>query len=421
MNYMAGFQCVRCGHRLPVDYDGYVCPECEGNLDVQYDYDGLRAAVQDHRAWADSRHDLFRYAPFLPIDSIECAPPLRVGATPLHAVPRLGALAQLNHLYLKDEGLNPSASFKDRASAMIIARARETGVHVVCGASTGNAGSSMACMAAASELACVVFVPEKAPAAKIAQLLIYGAQVIAVRGTYDQAFDLCIRVCEQKGWFNRNTGYNPFTREGKKTASFELCEQLGWQAPDRVIVPTGDGNIISGIWKGMKDLHAAGLIDRLPRIDCAQAEGSAAITHAVTALRAHGAVPTGDDWRSVDIPPVQAATLADSISVDDPRDGIAAVRAVVESGGEAVTASDEDILEAIKDVARNTGVFVEPSCACAWACLRTLAEEGRVDADERIVCLMTGSGLKDIQNARKAAGEPTVIDPDLDAALAALG
>ena len=418
--HMTGYQCISCGAQQPREFDGYVCPDCGGNLDIQYDYDAIRQEVEKDDPFGIARQDQFKYLPFLPIQSVDSAPPLRVGATPLYPVPRLGATVGLNQLYIKDEGLNPSASFKDRASALILARARETGVDVVCGASTGNAGSSMACMAAAAELPCVVFVPEKAPAAKIAQLLIYGAKVIAVRGTYDDAFDLCAKVCEEKGWFNRNTGFNPFTREGKKTSSFEICEQLDWKAPDRVIVPTGDGNIISGIWKGMKDLYAVGVIDHLPRIDCAQAEGSAAITNAVHRLREYGKTPIGVDWQSVAIEPVSADTVADSISVDDPRDGMAALRAVVESGGHAVTASDEEILAAIKEVARCSGVFAEPSCACAWACLRKLAEEGRVDKDERIVCLMTGSGLKDIQNARKVAGEPTVIDPDLDAALAAL-
>lgn len=418
--HMTGYQCIHCGALAPRVYDGYVCPDCGGNLDVQYDYAAVRDAFDKQRIIEDTRRDQFKYLPFLPIQRLDSAPPLRVGATPLYPAPRLGATVGLTRLYLKDEGLNPSQSFKDRASALIVARARETGVEMVCGASTGNAGSSMACMAASAELPCVVFVPEKAPPAKIAQLLIYGARVMAVRGSYDDAFDLCARVCEQKGWFNRNTGFNPFTREGKKTASYEICEQLGWQAPERVIVPTGDGNIISGIWKGMKDLYEAGLIGQLPRMDCAQAEGSSGVSRTVNRLRVEGSVPTGDDWRSVDIEPVQANTVADSISVDNPRDGMAAVRAVIESGGQAITASDEEILKAIRDVARHSGVFVEPSCACAWACLRKLVTENRVEKDERIVCLMTGSGLKDIANARKVAGEPTVIDADLDAALAAL-
>jgi threonine synthase len=276
----------------------------------------------------------------------------------------------------------------------------------------------MACMAAAMQIESVVFVPEKAPPAKIAQLLIYGAKVIAVRGTYDDAFDVCTRVCEEKGWLNRNTGFNPFTREGKKLAAFEIAEQLGWEAPDRVIVPTGDGNIISGIAKGMRELVDVGLIARMPKIDCAQAEGSAAITRAIEKLRSADGPP---DWSRVRIEPVKATTLADSISVDDPRDGLAAVRSVMESGGEAIAVSDDEILDAIKQVARLSGVFVEPSCACAWAAMRKLAEQGKVHPDERVVCLMTGSGLKDIQNARKVAGEPILIDPTPEAALAVLG
>lgn len=418
--HMIGYTCIHCGAELPTDYAGYTCPECGGNLDIRYDYEAIRSELDLQTPFSGSRQDAFKYHALMPIQDVSNAPPLRVGATPLHRVKRLGDMAGLKQLYLKDDGLNPSQSFKDRASAMIIVRAAEQDVDVVCGASTGNAGSSMACMAAAAQRPCVVFVPEAAPPAKIAQLLIYGAKVIAVRGSYDDAFDLCAQVCEERGWFNRNTGFNPFTREGKKTCSFEICEQLDWRAPDRVIVPTGDGNIISGIWKGMQDLHRVGLIDRLPRIDCAQAEGSAAITHAVEHAKTTPFKPAGNDWRGLAIAPVQAKTLADSISVDDPRDGLAAVRSVIESGGEAVTSSDEEILDAIKEVARQTGVFVEPSCACAWAGLKKLAAEGRVDSEERIVLLMTGCGLKDIQNARKVAGEPITIDPDLDAALSVL-
>ncbi len=418
--YMTGFKCIHCGAELPADYAGYTCPECGGNLDIRYDYEAIRSALDKKNPFSAPRQDQFKYHILMPIEDVSHAPPLRVGATPLHRVNRLGAMVGLKNLYLKDDGLNPSQSFKDRASAMILVRAIEQDMEVVCGASTGNAGSSMACMAAAAQRPCVVFVPETAPPAKIAQLLIYGAKVIAVRGSYDDAFDLCSQVCEQRGWFNRNTGFNPFTREGKKTCSFEICEQLSWQAPDRVIVPTGDGNIISGIWKGMQDLYRVGLIDRLPRIDCAQAEGSSAITQAIHEAKATHFAPTGDDWRGLKIAPVRANTVADSISVDDPRDGLAAVRSVMESGGEAVTSSDEEILDAIKEVARQTGVFVEPSCACAWAGLKKLATEGRVNADERIVLLMTGCGLKDIQNARKVAGDPITIDPDLHAALAVL-
>jgi threonine synthase len=278
----------------------------------------------------------------------------------------------------------------------------------------------MACLAASVGLPCVIFVPEQAPPAKLAQLLVFGAHVLAVRGTYDDAYDLCRKVCEARGWFNRSTGYNPFTREGKKTCSFEICEQLDWDAPDRVVVPTGDGNILSGIWKGMRDLHAIGLISRLPKVDCAQSEGSAAVSNAVWKLRAAKPGPASPDWSKVRIEAVKAATLADSISVDRPRDGLAALRAVIESGGEAVTVPDAEILAAIPEIARQAGVFAEPAAACAWACLKRMAKEGRVNPEERVVCLITGSGLKDVGNARKTAGRARVMDPTVEAASAAL-
>jgi threonine synthase len=276
-------------------------------------------------------------------------------------------------------------------------------------------------MAASLGMPCVIFVPETAPPAKIAQLLVFGAHVLAVRGTYDDAFDLCLEVCGRRGWFNRNTGFNPFTREGKKTCSYELFEQLGGRAPDRVVVPTGDGNMISGIWKGFRDLHALGLIARLPRLVCAQSESSAAVGRTVDAQRQAGVDPRSMDWAAVEIEPVHATTLADSISVDVPRDGVAAVRAVLESEGDAVTVPDAEILAAIPEVARKAGVFAEPAAAAAWACLKRLAGEGRVDPGEEIVCLISGSGLKDVGAARKAAGEPCTIEPDVAAAETALG
>jgi threonine synthase len=385
-----------------------------------YDFERLKLEVGPERMVAAGRPDIFRYANLLPLHRVDLASPLRVGMTPLYHADRLGARIGLKHLYLKDDGLNPSASFKDRAGAVALVRARETGAKVIAGASTGNAGSSMACLAASVGMPCVIFVPEKAPPAKIAQLLVFGAKVLAVRGTYDDAFDLCLEVCGQRGWFNRNTGFNPFTREGKKTCSLEICEQLGWNAPDRVIVPTGDGNIISGIWKGLRDLHAVGMIKQLPKVDCAQSTASAAISQAVWKLREqHPALET-IRWRDVRIEPVKATTIADSISVDVPRDGIAAVRAVIESGGQAYTASDDEILAAIPEMARFAGVFAEPAAACAWACLKKMAAKDDVRPDERVVCLVTGSGLKDIASARKSAGEPVVINPALDAADAAL-
>ena len=417
---MTGFQCVACDERQGADYDGYICPACGGNLQVTYDYDKVRAALDLQRPFHHQRADIFRYLPLLPVTDLSLAPSLRVGATPLFPARRLGRSVGLEDLWLKDEGPNPSASFKDRASAVAVTRARELGAEVVAGASTGNAGSSMACMAARVGVPCVIFVPAAAPQAKIAQLLIFGARVLAVRGTYDQAFDLCFEVCKKRGWFNRNTGYNPYTREGKKTCSFEFCEQFAWKAPDRVVVPVGDGNIISGIWKGLQELHTLGLIDRLPKLVCAQSDGSAAISQSVARLRQEHADPSAIDWSGVGIDSVRATTVADSISVDQPRDGLAAVRAVIESGGDVVTVPDGEIMRAVREIARLSGVFVEPSSATTWACLKKMVAEGGVATDERVLCLLTGSGLKDVAGALRVAGEPTEIEPTVDAAEAAI-
>jgi threonine synthase len=404
---MNGYRCVACNREQGADFEGFLCPTCGGNLEITYDYAAVEPAFGPGEG-------IFRYESLLPCPSPGPTLPLKVGGTPLYRAQRLGAAAGLENVWLKDETGNPSASIKDRASAVALLRAVATGAEAVAVASTGNAGSSTACLAAAMGLRAVVFVPESAPAAKLTQSLAYGARVLAVRGSYDDAYDLCLRACEERGWFNRSTGFNPFTREGKKTSSFEVWEQLR-QVPDRVIVPTGDGNILSGVWKGWRDLHAAGLIDRLPRIDCVQSTGSAAICRAVDRVRAGGSAP---DWRQVDIESVAAHTVADSISVDEPRDGLAAVRAVIESGGEAVTVADDEILAAIGELASTTGVFAEPAAAAPWAAAKQLAANGRIGNDESVVLLITGSGLKDV--AAIPVSEPVLVDADHASVSAAL-
>lgn len=413
-NHMRGYRCYACGAEQPARHDRFLCPACGGNLEVLYDWPAVAGAL---RNGFGSRRDLFRFRALLPVSEIRPDLPLRVGGTPLVEAGRLGRAAGLERLFLKDEGANPSASLKDRASAVTLCRAVEDGASVIATASTGNAGSSLACLSAALGLEAVVFVPESAPAAKLTQLLSYGARVLAVRGSYDDAYDLCLAACDAFGWYNRSTGFNPFTREGKKTCAFEIRDDLG-VVPDRVVVPTGDGNIISAIWKGFRDMKAAGLTDRLPKIDCAQSERSPAISATVRKLRDRGG--TRPDWTSLELETVKADTIADSISVDRPRDGLAAVRAVIESGGEAVTVSDERILEALGETARLSGVFPEPAAAAPWAALKQMARHGLADPGETIVCLVTGSGLKDTARARQAAGEPVVIDPDLAAVRDAL-
>ena len=394
---MNGYRCVACDEIQTVDFSGWVCPLCGGNLDV-----------------VNSRDTILEQIRRSPFDTKRI--PLQIGHTPLYAAERLGQSIGLRNLFLKDDTVNPSASSKDRASAAVVLRALDVGAEVIAVASTGNAGSSLACVAAATGLQAVVIVPANAPVAKLTQALSFGATVLAVQGSYDDAFDLCLAASSEFGWFNRSTGYNAFTREGKKVCAWEIWASLDGRVPDRVVVPTGDGNILSGMWKGWCELKAVGLIDHLPKIDCAQSAGSDAINQTVRMIGDGSSV----DWTSVDVATVKAETIADSISVDRPRDGLAAVRAIVESGGEVVTVPDDAILAAIPEMASHTGVFPEPAAAAPWAAVKQLMREKKIESDETIVCLVSGSGLKDISGVQAAAGEPQVIEPTLEAVRKAL-
>ena len=308
-------------------------------------------------------------------------------------------------MWVKDESRNPTASFKDRASAIVVTRARQLQSSVVVTASTGNAGAALAGMAAAVGQKAVIFAPRTAPPAKIAQLLIFGAQVILVDGTYDDAFDLAVQASAEFGWYCRNTGYNPFTTEGKKTAAFEIWESLIYSRlldkPLNIFVSVGDGNIISGIHKGFRDLVELGWLETLPRLYGIQAEGSAAIAHA---------------WQtgSEQIVSVKANTIADSISVDLPRDGVRAVRAASATGGAYLTVSDAEILTAIAELGQ-AGIFAEPAGAAAWAGLRKAIRTNLVSTGEPVLVLNTGSGLKDVRAAMQAVAPAPIIEPTLAA------
>ena len=408
---MNGYQCFACSVVQSADFEGFGCPLCGGNLDIIYDYDAVAASID--KSFGKGSNDLFRFSALLPLKQPRSPFPLRVGGTPLYPVRPLDELDGMSGLYLKDETLNPSASLKDRASAVTIGRALDVGAAVVSVASTGNAGSSLACLAAAAGLKSVVFVPASAPVAKLTQMLAFGARVLAVRGSYDDAYDLCLSASTEFGWFNRSTGYNAFTREGKKTCAYEIWQDLGGRVPDRVMVSSGDGNTLSAIWKGWCDLKAVGLIDSLPKIDCIQSSASAAINETVQRVRCSDGLEV--DWSALDVVQVNASTIADSISVDRPRDGLAAVKAVIQSGGEAVTVTDQEILAAIPEMARATGVFAEPAAAAPWAGLKHLISEQKVARDELVVCIVSGSGLKDINNVRTVAGESQLIEPSLRA------
>jgi threonine synthase len=407
-NIFLGYRCSLCGREYTADEVTYTCAVDGGNLDVLLDYEAINREPSRERILDSQETSIWRYLPTLPVaDPGGYGTTLRsVGWTPLYSPPRLADSLALRNLWVKDESSNPTASFKDRASALVIARAREIGAEIVVTASTGNAGAALAGMAAAVDHPAVIFAPKTAPPAKIAQLLIFGATVLLVDGNYDQAVELAVAASREFGWYCRNTGYNPFTVEGKKTASFEIWEQLihsgrigNPQVPPAVFVSVGDGNIISGIHKGFKDLKTLGWIDSLPRIFGVQADGSAAIANAYSA-------------RNEAISPVSAATLADSISVDMPSDGLRALRAATQTGGAYITVSDQEILSAIAALGL-VGIFAEPAGATSYAGLVKAVREGYILPDDPVVVVVTGSGLKDVGAAMKAVDQAQVIQPTL--------
>ena len=417
MNKFVGYRCSLCGEQYSPNDVTYTCPKDGGNLDVLLDYDSIKSKYTPEYILSRNDPSLWRYLPLLPVSEVEGeATPLHAaGGTPVFKLTLLADKLGLQNLWLKDESRNPTASFKDRASAIVVARAQEIGAEIVVTASTGNAGAALAGMSAAVGQKAIIFAPKSAPPAKVAQLLVFGAKVILVDGTYDDAFDLTVQASNEFGWYCRNTGYNPFTAEGKKTAALEIWEW--WQSAHAkwhdefgadldhpaltVFVSVGDGNIISGIHKGFKDLYQLGWLPRIPRIVGVQAEGSAAIANAF-----FGNTET--------ITPVSAKTIADSISVDLPRDGVRAVRAAKETGGTYVLVSDDEILKAIAELG-TVGVFAEPAGATAYAGLVKAVGSGIVGPDDPVLVVNTGSGLKDVRAAMQAVQAAPVIEPTLAA------
>lgn len=411
---MTGFRlrCIECGRVWEEGVSRLVCGECERQQEAGGVVRGVLEVVLDRlpATWppAALAHRDF-LAAFLPVVSAASFPPFPVGGTPLLPVPGLRRALGTPHLWVKDDSRNPSGSTKDRASLLVVAKATEYGCDTVAAASTGNAATAMAAVAAAAQMRAVAFVPATAPEAKLVQLLSYGATVLPVDGTYDDAFELCLAACDAFGWYNRNTARNPFTIEGKKTAALEIAAQLAPERPDTVFVPTGDGVILSGVAKGFADLERAGLLTRRPRLVAVQPEGAAAITRAL----ATGAATI--------IPVPNAASVADSLTVQTPRNALQCLRAVRDSGGYGIEVSEQAILESIGFLSRTTGVFAEPAAAAALAGVQVALEMGLADRDERIVLLVTGTGLKDVRAAARATSMPPPIAPRLEAVAERLG
>jgi threonine synthase len=349
-------ECLRCGRTYRRGLDG-PCPRCgtEGILDVVFDLRAARRTL-NRRSLARRPRDMWRYRELLPVPARAATPPLPVGWTPVTAAPRLASWAGVGTLLLKDEGRNPTASFKDRASVVGVTRAMAARAKVIACASTGNAASSVAGAAASVGLTAVIFVPEFAPEPKLAQLMIFGARVLRVKGTYDETWELCQRACERHGWYNRNAAVNPSLVEGKKTCGLEIGEQTGAAVPDWVAVSVGDGCTIAGIGKGLAEMKALGFIPRVPRLLGVQASGAQPVVEAFAA--------------GADVVPSAARTVADSICVGHPRNWRKALRAVRASGGAMIAVPDEAILEAMRAAGRRAGVFGEPMPVPRAVCVR---------------------------------------------------
>lgn len=400
-------QCTQCGKQHEATPSVTTCTACGGILEIVYDYAAIAASVSK-QTLADRRDPtMWRYREFLPIEeSSDTTGGLRVGGSPLYAAHRLGDALGMPNLYIKDDGLNPTSSLKDRASAMAVIKATEAGADTIACSSTGNAASSLAGNCAARGFKTYIFVPSRAPQGKVAQLLVFGANVISVQGSYEDTFRLSAEAIDRWGWYNRNAAINPYLSEGKKTVALEIAEQLNWDMPDYVAISVGDGCTIAGVWKGFKDLYETGFITKLPRLISVQAEGCCPVNNAVDA---------GNET----LVPMEENTIADSIAVGVPRNFLKAVRAVRESNGITVNVSDDEILSAMRLLGRTSGVFGEPAGVTGTAGLAKLVAQSKIPKDARVVSVVTGNGLKDIAGAIKSVGQPLSVPPQMDALLAA--
>ncbi len=394
------YQCNTCGKSYGRDEVRYLCPACAkqyhpgiplvGVLSARFDYGAIRKKFR--KANPD-------WALFSAVET-KHYPAYLVGNTPFHQAAALGRELRCENLWVKNDGLNPSGSLKDRASFLVVAEAARLGEKSVVTASTGNAASALAAVCAAGGRQAIILVPEIAPKAKLAQMLLYGARVIPIKGTYDDAFRLSLEYTAQRGGLNRNTAYHPLTIEGKKSVGLEILQQNKFKTPDVILVPTGDGVILSGVFKAFHDAKAAGLIHKLPRLVCVQAETSAAIHHYIIS----------GNYRNADRP----QTIADSISVSIPSNAHMARAAVRESGGLSVTVTDAEILDGQRLLAAKAGVFAEPAAAATVAALKKLRKSRLLGRKEQIVLLVTGNGLKDVDAALKNVPLPASVEPTME-------
>ena len=397
-------RCVKCGKEYEAVPNLENC-SCGGILDIIYDYEYISTKLNKEVLAKRTDYSMWRYREVLPVEEETENTPLRVGWSPMYDSQRLADLLGIKKLFVKDDGINPTSSLKDRASAMAVAKAIEAGAKVIGCSSTGNAASSLAGNAAAAGLKTYIFVPSRAPKGKVAQLITFGANVISVDGSYEDTFRISAEAIKKWGWYNRNAAINPYLSEGKKTVSLEIGEQLNWVCPDYVALSVGDGCTIAGVWKGFKDLYALKLIDKLPRLISVQASGCCPINRSIEEKK---------PWY-----PMEENTIADSIAVGVPRNPDKAINAIEESNGIVINVTDEEIMAAQKLLGMTCGVFGEPAGVTGTAGLKKACELGLIPKDATVVSIVTGNGLKDVDNAIKATKPPVLIKSDMDALISA--
>lgn len=401
--------CIACGEKYGADEIVYSCKRCGDLLEIKYDYDILEAKIKKSN-WQSLPISVWRYKDFMPIRDPSKIVSINEGGTGLHLCQRLAKLLGVKHLYAKNEGENPTGSFKDRGMTVGITKAVELNMKTVVCASTGNTSASLAAYAAKAGLQCIVFIPSgKIAYGKLAQAMVYGAKVVQIRGNFDQALKMVLELSEKHRDVYLLNSINPYRIEGQKSLAYEICDQLNKNLPDRVILPVGNAGNISAIWKGFTEFHELGLIKRLPKMTGIQAEGAAPIARAIKNGK--------DEIVPIDKP----ETIATAIRIGAPVSWKKAIRAIRESGGTAETVTDEEILEAQKMLARSEGLFVEPASASSIAGLKKLFEMGEIDKDEVVVCVTTGHGLKDPDTAIKISEKPFEVDAEIESIEKLLG
>ncbi|MEM2631722.1 MAG: threonine synthase [Candidatus Bathyarchaeia archaeon] len=393
--------CIMCGEKYHINEVVYSCRKCGDILEIKYDHDLLMEKIQKSN-WKSLPLSVWRYKDFMPIHDSSKIISLGEGGTGLHQCRNLGKSIGINSLYIKNEGENPTGSFKDRGMTVGVSKAAELGMRIVACASTGNTSASLAAYAAKAGFSCIILIPSgKVAFGKLAQAIVHGAKVVQVRGNFDQALQLVFKLSEMHRDIYLLNSINPFRLEGQKTIAFEICDQLGGEPPDVVVVPVGNAGNISAIWKGFVEFYDLGLISKLPKMVGVQAEGAAPIARAIK---------NGKDT----IEPIKnPETVASAIRIGSPVSWKKAMRAIRDSGGTAEIVSDNEILEAQKMLARCEGIFVEPASASSIAGLKKLVEGRRIDKDETVVCVATGHGLKDPDVVVNAYEKPYEVDAEI--------